>query len=255
MKKLLILMLVLFSLSLSACSLNNNKREEKLNQPIDQPVAGEIGQPSVVSYNSSESTCLVTTGYKWCEAKQKCLRDWEEKCEEEIPGLNDSISSEKLGIKVSYYSSPENLTGAKEEGNRIYFYMNGPANTSDYKTGQYLEEFTKDSDASLKSAIESNFLQNIDTDQCFVEIIEDTDEYQKAIINYPDTPCSDGSPAFACNSCPVDYSRSNGISYFLYYKDHPNLFFYLSIGQYSLMAGDPQASLGAEWFSNIEFLK
>lgn len=214
MKKLLILTLVLFALSLSACSLNkNNKDEEKLDQ---------TNQPNIVADSLK---------------------------------VNENIYSEKLGIKVSYYSNPENKTGSKIEGNRIYFYMNGPANISDYKSGQYLEEFTKEINSSLQSAIETKFLQNIKKDKCFVRIIEDTAEYQKAIIDYPDTPCPDGGPAFVCNTCPAGYSRTNGISYFIYYKNQPQVFFYFSIGQYSLMMGSSKASSSLEWFNNIEFIK
>jgi hypothetical protein len=247
MKKLLILTLILSLSSLSACSLNkNNGVEEK---------SGQINQPNIVGADRDEHGCIASAGYSWCEIKQKCLRIWEEKCEEGGLEVNESVSSEKLGIKVSYYSSTENKTGSKVEDNRIYFYMNGSVNVSDYKSGQYLEGFTKETNLSLQSAIENNFLKNIAKDKCFVEIIEDTPDYQKAIINYPDAPCSDGSPAFTCNTCPAGYSRTNGISYFMHYKSHPNSYFYFSIGQYSLIMGDPQATSSLEWFNNIEFLK
>ena len=29
-----------------------------------------------------EHGCLITAGYTWCESKQKCLRAWEESCNE-----------------------------------------------------------------------------------------------------------------------------------------------------------------------------
>lgn len=247
MKKILILSLVLVFLSLSACSLKNNNSEADRSE--------QINQSNIVGGDRDEHGCIGSAGYSWCEAKQKCLRVWEEKCEEDKLEVNDSISSEKLGIKVSYYSDPENKTGAKVEDNRIYFYMNGPASISDYKSGQYLEKFTKKTDSSLQSAIENNFLQNIDRDKCFVEIIEDTAEYQKAVISYPDNSCPDGEPFFACNVCPAGYSRTNGLAYFVYYKNHPDSYFYFSIGQYSLIMGDSLATPSLEWFNNIEFLE
>lgn len=248
MKKILILFLVLFALFLSACSLNkNNGGYEKINEVNNLE--------NIVGSDHDEHGCIGSAGYNWCEIKQKCLRVWEEKCEVESLKVNESISSEKLGLKVSYFSNPENKTGSKIEKNRIYFYLNEPENVSDYKSGQYLEEFTKNTNSSLQSAIEDKFLQSINQDDCFVEIIENTDEYQKAIINYPDTPCPDGGPSFACNSCPGEYSRTNGISYFIYYKNHPNLYFYFSIGQYSLVMSASQTTTNLEWFNNIEFLK
>jgi hypothetical protein len=247
MKKLLILILVLFLTSLSACSLNNSNEGEKKSD--------QINQSDIVGNDRDEHGCIGSAGYSWCEIKQKCLRVWEEKCEENTLNVNESISSEKLGIKVSYYSNPENKTGSKVEDNRVYFYMNGPENLSDYKSGQYLEGFTKKADISFQNAIENNFLKNINKDKCFVEIIEDTPSYQKAIINYPDISCPDGNPSFTCNVCPAEYSRTNGMAYFIYYKNNPNSYFYFSIGQYSLLAGDSQTSSNLEWFNNIEFLK
>lgn len=222
MKKLLTLVLILFIFSLSACSLDeNNQVEVKSNQLNQLNQKNQANQPNIAD-----------------DLK-----------------VNKNISSEKLGIKVSYYSNPENETGSKIEGKRIYFYMNGPENTSDYKTGQYLEEFTKEINSDFKTALENKFLQNIKKEKCFVKIIEDTAQYQKAIIDYPDELCPNGDPAFICNSCPANYSRTNGISYFIYYKDQPNLFFYFSIGQYSLLMGSSKATSSLEWFNNIEFIK
>jgi len=36
----------------------------------------------VVGNDRDEHGCLGSAGYSWCEAKQKCLRSWEEKCDE-----------------------------------------------------------------------------------------------------------------------------------------------------------------------------
>ena len=246
MKKLLILTLGLSILFLSACSLNDN------NNVLEEEV--RANQVDIVGGDRDEHGCIGSAGYSWCEIKQKCLRIWEEECKVDGFWVNESISSEQLGIKVSYYSNPENQTGAKVEGNRIYFYMDGPINSSDYKSGQYLEVFTKETDVNFQSTIENYFLQNVNSDECFVEIIEDTPKYQKAIINYPDNPCADGSPSFACSVCPTGYSKTNGISYFIYYKDNPSSYFYFSIGQYSLLSSNAQEANGLEWFDNIEFL-
>lgn len=48
---------------------------------------------SVVGGDSDEYGCKPSAGYSWCEAKQKCLREWEEECaasaprEEDLPPL------------------------------------------------------------------------------------------------------------------------------------------------------------------------
>jgi hypothetical protein len=47
--------------------------------------------------------CLVGAGYSWCEAKQKCLRTWEEKCEvdsEVIPNNRITYTDEKYKFQL-----------------------------------------------------------------------------------------------------------------------------------------------------------
>ena len=39
----------------------------------------------VVGSDKDEHGCIGSAGYTWCEAKQKCLREWEEPCEVTAP--------------------------------------------------------------------------------------------------------------------------------------------------------------------------
>jgi hypothetical protein len=42
---------------------------------------GDSGNPPIIVGNDSDSHgCKASAGYSWCEAKQKCLRAWEENC-------------------------------------------------------------------------------------------------------------------------------------------------------------------------------
>ena len=41
-------------------------------------------QNMVIGGDKDESGCLVGAGYSWCESKKKCLRAWEEPCEEVV---------------------------------------------------------------------------------------------------------------------------------------------------------------------------
>ena len=47
-------------------------------QPVQQP---EQKTP-LLGGDRDAHGCIGSAGYSWCEAKQKCLRVWEEKCEE-----------------------------------------------------------------------------------------------------------------------------------------------------------------------------
>ena len=45
--------------------------------------AQNIANKNMVGGDKDEHGCIGSAGYMWCEAKQKCLRAWEEKCEQE----------------------------------------------------------------------------------------------------------------------------------------------------------------------------
>ncbi len=54
-------------------------------RPSEQPAApasasGEA-PAQLLGGDRDEHGCIGSAGYSWCEAKQKCLRVWEEKCE------------------------------------------------------------------------------------------------------------------------------------------------------------------------------
>lgn len=51
--------------------------DEQVNQDEQEPDKLE----PIIGGDSDEHGCKGSTGYSWCEAKQKCLRAWEEKCE------------------------------------------------------------------------------------------------------------------------------------------------------------------------------
>jgi outer membrane lipoprotein-sorting protein len=41
-------------------------------------------QPQMVGNDRDEHGCIGSAGYSWCEAKQKCIRPWEEECKAEV---------------------------------------------------------------------------------------------------------------------------------------------------------------------------
>lgn len=45
-----------------------------------EALPGENNEPGPIGGQEDEHGCLIGAGYSWCEAKQKCLRVWEEEC-------------------------------------------------------------------------------------------------------------------------------------------------------------------------------
>ncbi len=41
------------------------------------------GEEKLIGGDKDEHGCIGSAGYTWCESKQKCLREWEEPCEQE----------------------------------------------------------------------------------------------------------------------------------------------------------------------------
>lgn len=46
--------------------------------------------PVIVGGDKDEHGCIGSAGYSWCELKQKCLRIWEEPCENIVGGDKDA---------------------------------------------------------------------------------------------------------------------------------------------------------------------
>ncbi|KKP67682.1 MAG: hypothetical protein UR68_C0028G0005 [Candidatus Roizmanbacteria bacterium GW2011_GWA2_35_19] len=64
-----------------------NFKIENKNTSVTTPTVAPTQPVNLVGDDSDEHGCKGSAGYSWCEAKQKCLRAWEEPClsnEEEI---------------------------------------------------------------------------------------------------------------------------------------------------------------------------
>lgn len=72
---LVILIGIIGLLMITGCGTKSDKPDVMTQEPDqpDTPIGGE----------RDEHGCLGSAGYTWCESKQKCLRTWEEPCEEE----------------------------------------------------------------------------------------------------------------------------------------------------------------------------
>jgi len=62
------------------------------------------GKEQLIGGEKDEHGCVLMAGYTWCEAKQKCLREWEEPCEQEeifslLTELKDSTKIKFSGIQ------------------------------------------------------------------------------------------------------------------------------------------------------------
>jgi hypothetical protein len=104
-----------------------------LNKQISQPTntsQSSFPTETPLGGDRDEHGCIPSAGYSWCEAKQKCLRTWEEECvadssssEEDMKAIIKQLivakhgpDSEKLDITVSALEGDYAKGGASEAG-------------------------------------------------------------------------------------------------------------------------------------------
>lgn len=85
---LVLIFVFLFSgIALVIFSVWSNQYRQKIYEETESLLpkrdAGVVipNETKIIGGDKDEGGCLVGAGYSWCEAKNKCLRVWEEKCE------------------------------------------------------------------------------------------------------------------------------------------------------------------------------
>lgn len=152
-----------------------------------------------------------------------------------LPEDKKLFSNSQLGISFVIPLGDSNMAGIKVVGNKVYVYDT----KYPYDQGQYLEVFKKSSIDTLEQAIQKRLLVNIFPDECFVKDFELAKSrypitYQLKTLGYKTDPASELPPWAQDNKCPGSYEESNGLSYFLADSLHPDIFLFVSIGQYGL---------------------
>ncbi len=97
----------------------NNQWIKHGNPSVPMPIEGcgeEIvsEEEQVIGGDRDENGCLVGAGYSWCEAKQKCLRTWEEPCVGER--TDEEMIKEALVTKHNWETEEVKISIAKNDG-------------------------------------------------------------------------------------------------------------------------------------------
>jgi hypothetical protein len=71
----------------------------------------------LIGGDKDEHGCLIAAGYSWCEAKQKCLRTWEEEC---VQGLKIETLKAGTGAEVKKGDTVSvHYVGTLEDGTKF----------------------------------------------------------------------------------------------------------------------------------------
>ncbi len=89
------------------------------------PPAPPAKEEKLIGGDRDEHGCIGSAGYSWCEAKGKCLRSWEEECEDEDEAEDKNVEDVEKGI-ISALAAKHNknhadvsITIEKEVGDYI----------------------------------------------------------------------------------------------------------------------------------------
>ena len=162
-------------------------------------------------------------------------------------------TSAALGISFSYLPEQNGQTvKVLEQGDKIYVY---PANMEP-TAGQWVQVFQKPAGESLLAAITRVIMPGYPSQDCQVRQTTDrhsagsqASNYEYAGIVVRRAPGEDDAAVLPrWRTCPQPYTVVGGIGYFQSDPLHPSKFLFLSIGQYTILAGDNQA-----WQETISF--
>ncbi|MFH0773677.1 MAG: hypothetical protein V1922_05195 [bacterium] len=93
---------------------------QSASQPVPSPTpqAKIVVSPtqSIAGNDADKHGCIGSAGYSWCEAKQKCLRSWEETCEK--TSENDTELIKQALIKKNQWTDGDAIvvTISKNDG-------------------------------------------------------------------------------------------------------------------------------------------
>jgi len=164
-----------------------------------------------------------------------------------------TYTSPALGISFSYLPDQSGQTvKVLEQGDKIYVY---PANMEP-TAGQWVQVFQKSADESLLDAIRRVIMPGYPAQDCPVVRAADpagagrhASNYEYAGIVVRRAPGEDDAAVLPrWRTCPQPYTVVGGIGYFQSDALHPSKFLFLSIGQYTILAGDNQP-----WQETIRF--
>ena len=164
-----------------------------------------------------------------------------------------TYTSPALGIRFSYLPSQNGQTiQVVEQGDKIYVY---PANMEP-TAGQWVQVLRKPAGESLVDAITREIMPGHPTQNCqVVQLAHPTgaagqaSDFEYAGIVVPPVPGEELEAMLPrWRTCPQPYTVVGGIGYFQSDPRHPDKFLFLSIGQYSILAGDDQP-----WQETIRF--
>lgn len=122
------IVLIIVAGSITGLILYQNSQQKDGGSGVEDGKSTAANEDSLVGDDRDEHGCTPSAGYTWCEPKQKCLRAWEEACEEEKEEDDNRILLTPENLK-DYCDPTVNLDECSSED----FNMDPPSTTKSYE--------------------------------------------------------------------------------------------------------------------------
>lgn len=163
------------------------------------------------------------------------------------------FSSSRLKISFTYpteegWNDQTMKYSVKENGSKVYVYFSDYDTNPDltYKSGQYVEVFSKDASLTLEQEVSNKFLSSFPN--CEVNIT-----VSRTITKISIRPkIIDSNQDFYdhVDWCPKDRAAVGGVAYFWFDSKFPDRYAFFSIGQYGIPIGG-----SSKWEDTFTFTK
>lgn len=94
--------------------------EEKGEEGID------LEETELVGNDADEHGCIGSAGYVWCQSKQKCLRQWEEACDENPQSAIQAWLAEEHNLPIEKVSVKIDKQESEHAAGGVAFGAGGP---------------------------------------------------------------------------------------------------------------------------------
>jgi hypothetical protein len=141
---------------------------KEISDPIEPISNTPEEKPTTLVDNTSETAPTTSTVQETLKEKVYSQEELNKIFEMDKKSTDTKLYySEKLGVGFTYLNTDNNKTVVKEDGNKIYLYLEKWGFNTESK--KFLEVFDKDINETLKQAISKKFLNKPNTAKCFVE--------------------------------------------------------------------------------------
>jgi hypothetical protein len=96
-----LILVTIMTFIMAGCTFNKSNNNMNNSVPLGENNTVNPPQGNSVGSDKDSHGCIGSAGYTWCEAKQKCIRIWEENCYDPSQDQLQFLLANKFGLNMS----------------------------------------------------------------------------------------------------------------------------------------------------------